>query len=320
MTKNVLITGVSGFVGSHLAEYLVSKTEYRVSGTYLSRRSLANLTSVVKKLNLEQLDLKDQKGVARLVKDVKPDFVFHLAALPAVGSSFDRPAETIVNNVTAQLNLLEAIRNLNLLSCRILVVSSADIYGKVAKKDLPIDEETSFYPTNTYAVSKIAQDFLGLQYFLSYHLQVIRVRPFNHVGPRQSLGFVIADFAQKIAKIEKGQLERVLRVGNLDTKRDFTDVRDMVRAYVLLIEKGKLGEAYNIGSGISHRISEMLTVMLSFAKVKITIEHDPGLVRPQDSLERICDNRKFTKLTGWKPVIPLETTLRETLDYWRDIV
>ncbi|MDP3726978.1 MAG: GDP-mannose 4,6-dehydratase [bacterium] len=320
MKKKVLITGISGFAGSHLAEFLIDKKGYEVSGTYLSSASLINLAKVAKKLHLSQVDLTHQEDISRFVKEVKPDLIFHLAALPAVGESFDRPGETMINNVTAQINLLEAIRKLGFLNCRILIVSSADMYGRVSKKDLAIDEETSFYPTNTYAVSKIAQDFLGLQYFLSYKLKVIRARPFNHIGPRQSPGFVIADFAQKIAKIEKGELEPVLRVGNLVSRRDFTDVRDMVRAYTLLIEKGILGEVYNIGSGVSHKISDMLDILLSFTKAKIAIEEDPLLFRPQDSPDRVCDNRKFVKLTNWKPEVPLDQTLKETLDYWRNIV
>lgn len=320
MKKKVLITGISGFAGSHLAEFLIAQKKYEVSGTYLASASLINLAKIVKKLHLVKIDLTYQEEITSFVKKIKPDLVFHLAALPAVGESFDRPEESIINNIIAQLNLLEAIKKLGFLNCRILVVSSADIYGRVSRKNVAIDEKVSFYPTNTYAVSKIAQDFLGLQYFLSYKLKIIRTRPFNHIGPRQSPGFVIADFAQKIAKIEKGKSEPVLRVGNLSSRRDFTDVRDMVRAYTLLIEKGTLGEAYNIGSGASHKISDMLEILLSFTKVKITIKEDSLLFRPQDSLDRVCDNRKFVKLTNWKPEVPLYQTLKETLDYWRNIV
>ncbi len=320
MSKKVLITGISGFVGSHLAEYLLSKKNYTISGTYLSEQSLINVEGFKDKLHLTHIDLKNSKAVFQLINSLKPDLIFHLAALPAVGSSFDRPIETIVNNVTAEANVLEAIKNAHLLDCRILVVSSADVYGKVSKKDLPIDENTSFNPTNAYAVSKIAQDFLGLQYEIAYGLKVIRARPFNHFGPRQSLGFVVADFACKIAKIEKGKMTPVLRVGNLDSKRDYTDVRDMVNAYALLIEKGKVGEVYNIGSGISYKTSDLLHILLSLSTVKIKIEVDSTLLRPQESPDRLCDNRKFTKLTGWKPTILIKTTLKETLDYWRSIL
>lgn len=320
MVKKVLITGISGFAGSFLADFLLTNREYEVSGTYLSQASLVNLKQNREKLHLFHVNLTNQEETTLVVEKAKPDFIFHLAAIPAVGASFDRPAETITNNITAQLTVLEAVRKIGLSECKILVVSSADMYGRVSEKELPIDEKTNFYPTNAYAVSKIAQDFLGLQYFLSYDLCVIRARPFNHMGPRQSTGFVIADFAQKIAKIEKGKMEPVLRVGNLESKRDFTDVRDIVSAYTLLVEKGQFGEAYNIGSGTSYKINDILTKLLSFAKVKISVEQDEALFRPKDSLDRVCNNSKFVALTGWKPTIPLEKTLQETLDYWRNIV
>lgn len=320
MVKKVLITGISGFAGSFLADFLLTNREYEVSGTYLSQASLVNLKQNREKLHLFHVNLTNQEETTLVVEKAKPDFIFHLAAIPAVGASFDRPAETITNNITAQLTVLEAVRKIGLSECKILVVSSADMYGRVSEKELPIDEKTNFYPTNAYAVSKIAQDFLGLQYFLSYDLCVIRARPFNHMGPRQSTGFVIADFAQKIAKIEKGKMEPVLRVGNLESKRDFTDVRDIVCAYTLLVEKGQFGEAYNIGSGTSYKINDILTKLLSFAKVKISVEQDEALFRPKDSLDRVCNNSKFVALTGWKPTIPLEKTLQETLDYWRNIV
>ncbi len=320
MAKKVLVTGISGFAGSFLAEYLIAQSEYEVSGTYLSSASLKNLTNVEKKLHLDKIDLKDSQKTLHFIKEVKPDLIFHLAALPAVGASFDRPSETIVNNVTAEINVLESVRNMGLTTCRILIVSSADMYGRVSAKDLPIDEETGFYPTNTYAVSKIAQDYLGLQYFMSYNMQIIRARPFNHVGPRQTTGFVIADFAQKIAQMEKGKIEPILRVGNLNTKRDFTDVRDMARAYVLLLEKGKAGDVYNIGTGVSYTIADMLDMLLSYAKITIQVKEDPSLIRPQDSPDRVCNNKKLTALIDWEPIIPLKQTLEETLDYWRNIV
>src|SRR3989344_1296755 len=219
MPKKVLITGVSGFAGSYLAEYLISQNSDQISGTYLSENSLLNISSISKQIKLFKLDLKDKERIFKIIKDLKPDSIFHLAALPAVGASFDKPEETIINNVLVELNLLEAVRKLNLKESRILIVSSADVYGKVSKEDLPIDEETKFYPANSYAISKITQDYLGLQYFIAYGLKIIRARPFNHIGPRQASGFVIADWAQRIVQIEKGELEPVLRVGNLEAKR-----------------------------------------------------------------------------------------------------
>jgi GDP-4-dehydro-6-deoxy-D-mannose reductase len=200
------------------------------------------------------------------------------------------------------------------------VVASAEVYGCVKKEDLPIDEETPLNPTNPYAVSKLTQDFLGLQYHLSYGLKTLRVRPFNHVGPRQSPNFVVSTFAQKIVEIEKGKREPVLPVGNLQAKRDFTDVRDVVKVYSLLMEKGEFGEVYNIGSGVSYKIAEILEKLLSISKVKITVKVDKSLFRPIDDPDLVCDVTKVTKLTGWRPEIPIEKTLKDTLDYWRNII
>lgn len=320
MEQKVLITGISGFAGSHLAELLVSKNQYKICGTYLSDRSLQNLKQVKGRVELVSLNLLDKEKTEGLIASFRPDAVFHLAAMPAVGGSFERPAEIMTNNTTAQINLLEAVIKSNLSDCRILIVSSADVYGKVAKEDIPIDEETPFMPTNTYAVSKIAQDFLGLQYFISYNLKIIRARPFNHIGPRQSVGFVVADFAKRIAEIEKGKEEPLLQVGNLNSKRDFTDVRDIVRAYSILIQKDVFGEVYNIGSGTSHKIEDILLELVSLAKIPIEITVDATILRRGDAPERICDNRKFKKLTDWSPTISLNETLKDTLDYWRAIV
>lgn len=320
MAKKILITGMTGFAGSFLAEYLVKDNIGEVVGTYITEVSLQNIAAIREKVKVVYLDLRDAKKVEDVILSEKPDWVFHLAAIPAVGDSFTKPAETIINNVVAELNLLEGIKNAKLFDTRILIVSSADVYGKVSGKDLPIDEDTPFMPTNAYAVSKITQDYLGLQYVLSYNLQVVRVRSFNHFGPRQATGFVVADWCKKIALIEKDKIPPVIKVGNLKAKRDFTDVRDMVEAYYLLLQKGKVGDVYNVGSGKSICIEDALYILLKEAKVKIMVEKDDTLFRPVDSLERVCDNRKFVSLSGWKPKIPIEKTLKETLDYWRNIV
>lgn len=318
MSKKVLITGLSGFAGSHLAEYLVKNKDLDVNGTYLSVNTLPALEEIKNKVNLIRLDLTNNSKVQSLVSQVKPDLVFHLAALTSPADSFKNPSETVTNNIVAQINLLEAVKNLNL-DTRILIVSSAEVYGKVDVKDLPIDEETPFRPSNPYAVSKIAQDFLGLQYFLSHNLKIIRVRPFNHIGPRQSPVFVVSSFAKKIAEIEKGK-DSVLHFGNLEAKRDFTDVKDMVYAYFLALEKGEAGDVYNIGSGVSYKISDILERLISFSTAKIRVEKDQKLFRPSDNPELLCDNKKFKKITGWSPKIPIDKTLKETLEYWRNIV
>lgn len=318
--KKILITGISGFAGSFLAEYLASQRNIEIYGTYLADASLEYLKNIRSKIFVGKVDLIQKNRVADFIRKVKPDFIYHLAALSSPADSFKNPEETIVNNIVAQLNLFEAVRDIGLIHARILVISSGDSYGIVNIDDLPIDENTPFMPVSPYAVSKITQDYLALQYHLSYRLQVIRARPFNHIGPRQSPNFVVASFAKRIAEIERGIIKPVLRVGNLETKRDFTDVRDMVRAYVLILEKGKIGDVYNIGSGKAYEISQIVDKLLSFAKKKIEIKVDKSLLRPNDTPVLLCDNRKFKKVTNWEPQMPLDITLQDTLDYWRNLV
>jgi len=321
MGKKILITGATGFAGSHLTEYLVDiDNDSEFYGTYLSDDSLKNLEAVKNRISFIKLDLSNEKEVFELVGRIKPDIIFHLAAMPSAADSFSSPAKPILNNIHSEINILEGVRKSNLKDCKILIISSAEVYGNVDKSDLPINENVSFRPTNPYAVSKLTQDFLGLQYFLSYNLKIIRVRPFNHIGPRQSPGFVVSAFSKKIAEIEKGKRNGVLTVGNLEAKRDFTDVRDMVRAYALAVSKGISGDVYNLGSGISYRISNILDKLLSLSKAKIKIEIDKSLFRPVDDPELVCDASKFKKLTGWEPEIGIDTTLKDTLDYWRNII
>ncbi len=314
--KKALITGISGFAGSHLSEYLI-ETGYEVSGTYLTEESLASLPNK-EKLSLYKLNLLDENKTLKIIEEEKPDYLFHLAALISPKASFDNPKKTFVNNICAEINILEAVKKCGL-QTKILIISSGEIYGLVSKEDLPIDEETPFNPTNPYAVSKLAQDFLGLQYFLSHKLKIVRVRPFNHAGPRQTPAFVIAAFAKGIAEIEKGK-ERVLRVGNIKSKRDFSDVRDMVKAYALAVEKGEIGQVYNLGGGKSFAISQILEMLKSMSTSKIEVVEDPALLAPSDNPQLVCDCSKFARLTGWKPQIPIEKTLSDTLDYWRSIV
>jgi GDP-4-dehydro-6-deoxy-D-mannose reductase len=320
MARKILITGASGFVGSHLADYLALNSNNDLFGTSFSKNTSNNLDKSLNKIKLLEVDLSKEEEVFKLIEDVKPDIIYHLAAFTSAVDSFSSPGETVLNNIACQINIFEAMRKSQLLESKTLVVSSAEIYGSVSPTDLPIDENTSFNPTNPYAVSKLTQDFLGRQYFLAYALKAVRVRPFNHIGPRQSTNFVVSAFAKKIAEIEKGKKEPVLSVGNLEAKRDFTDVRDVVRAYELLMEKGELGEVYNIGSGTSYKIAEILEQLLALTTVKIKVEVDQSLFRPIDDPDLVCDSTKLKKLTGWTPKIPLAKTLEDTLDYWRNII
>lgn len=316
MTK-VLITGITGFAGSFLAEELLKNQEYEIYGTYLAPKSLSNVTPIKEKISLSMLDLLDFGKVSEEVGRIKPDIVFHLAAIATTSQSFENPQEIFTNNVNAELNLLEGLRKKKL-NPRVLVVSSAEVYGAVSPENLPIDEETPLLPSNTYAVSKLSQDFLGLQYFLTYGMNIIRVRPFNHIGPRQSPHFVVADFARKIVEVENGKSDGI-KVGNLESRRDFTDVRDMVKAYSLAITMGKTGDVYNLGSGKAYSISEVLEKMIKMSKGSIKVEEDRSLLRPSDNPELICDYSKFKALTSWEPVIDIDKTLKDTLEYWRGL-
>lgn len=315
--KKAFITGISGFAGSYLASYLLEKG-FEVSGTYLFEDSLKLLPDR-DRLSLHKVNLLDEDRISDVLKIEKPGYIFHLAALTSPKKSFENPKDTFINNISAQLNLFQGVKKHSLEQAKILIISSAEVYGLVSRENLPIDEDTPLNPTNPYAVSKLTQDFLGLQYYLSNKLRVVRVRPFNHVGPRQAPTFVVSAFAKRIVEIEKGKQE-TMKVGNLRSKRDFTDVRDMVKAYLLALEKGKEGEVYNIGSAKSYEISKILEIMKGLAKMEIKIEQDPALRMPADNPELVCDYSKFNKLTSWIPEIPIEQTIKDTLDYWRKIV
>lgn len=319
MSKKVFITGVSGFAGQHLARELLKQNDIELFGSYLSPESLDSLSDISSVISLFRLDLIDYKTVLDVFEKTKIDELYHLAAITSPAQSFSNPSQVVNNNISSQLNVLEAIRKTNP-DAKIMVTSSSEIYGKVDKKYLPIDENTPLNPTNPYAVSKIAQDFFGLQYVLSYGMNIFRVRPFNHIGPGQTDKFAASAFAKKIAEIEKNKRDPILTVGNINSKRDFTDVSDMVKAYVMLMEKAENGQVYNIGSGKSYKISQILDILLSFSKLKIEIKVDKSLLRPSDNPELVCDNSKVFALTGWKPTISIEESLENLLNYWRNKV
>jgi GDP-4-dehydro-6-deoxy-D-mannose reductase len=253
------------------------------------------------------------------VKDVDPDGVFHLAAMSSVPVSYADPWETIGNNIQAQLNVLEAVRR-HQASARVLIVGSNEEYGPPTADDLPLTEDSPLRPANPYAVSKVSQDLLGLQYYMSHGLRVIRVRPFNHTGPGQSERFVVPAFARQIALIEAGQQDPTLRVGNLNAGRDFSDVRDIVRGYRLALRDGVPGEAYNLASGRSRLIREVLDSLVSLSRAAVSVEVDPARFRPVDVPEVYGSAEKLRRATGWEPRVPFERTLKDTLDYWRERV
>jgi GDP-4-dehydro-6-deoxy-D-mannose reductase len=309
-----LITGISGFVGSHLSEYLLANTDWQLAGTVYGLYE--NIRGFCDQIELYPAELSRLPVVEFVLDQARPDVVFHLAAMAVTGNSWRDPAMTLQMNVGMQANILQAIVNLGL-DCRVLVIGSSEEYGAALAGDRPVDEGTPFRPLNPYAVSKVAQDLLGLQYHLSHELDVVRVRPFNHIGPRQGLGFVVPDFASQVAQIEIGLQKPVLRVGNLAARRDFTDVRDVVRAYHLLLLHGRSGEVYNVGSGRAHAIQEILDRFLAWCAVPIQVERDPNRLRPSDIPKVVCDFGRLEACTGWKPAIGFEQSLCDVLNDWR---
>jgi GDP-4-dehydro-6-deoxy-D-mannose reductase len=291
-----------------------------IVGVGLPTDRLDNIEHILQRISVRHLDLGVYTDVVALLREARPDHIYHLAAQASVPRAWADPEATLCNNIVAQLNVLRACVELDL-KARILVVGSADEYGLIPEEAMRensgIGEDTPLRPANPYAVSKIAQDYLGLQYHLSHGLHIVRVRPFNHIGPRQGLGFVVPDFCQQIAAIEAGEHEPIMRVGNLEARRDITDVRDMVRGYHLALTRGEAGQVYNIGSGRAHAIRDILDRLLGMSRVAIEVEPDPERMRPSDVPIMVCDNRRFVDDTGWQPTIALETSLRDALDDWR---
>tara|TARA_B100000929_G_scaffold235436_1_gene192028 strand:- start:750 stop:1712 length:963 start_codon:yes stop_codon:yes gene_type:complete len=314
----ILITGVTGFVGSHLAEYCLSlDQQVEVIGTCRWRSRRENIEHLEDAINLYECDLRDASSVKTLLADIQPERIFHLAAQSYVPSSWNSPGETITTNVIGQLNIFEAMRETNS-TASIQIAGSSEEYGLVHPEEAPITEENPLRPLSPYAVSKVAQDMLAYQYFQSYGLKVVRTRAFNHTGPRRGDVFVTSNFAKQIAEIEAGQRPPVIHVGDLNPKRDFTDVRDIVRAYWLSLEHCNLGEVYNVASGKAYRIKEVLEILLDNSGQDIEVVEDPERLRPSDVPLLLGDNSRFCKATGWAPEIPFEETAKDLLDYWRE--
>ncbi|MEP0813592.1 MAG: GDP-mannose 4,6-dehydratase [bacterium] len=311
----VLITGVSGFAGSHLAEYVLS-LGHEVTGTIRTRSPLENLTAVQDRIKLATCELTDPHSVRRLFADYSPDCVFHLAAQSFVQASWNHPEQTMMNNIVSQLNLLEAIRERGF-NPMFLVAGSSEEYGKVRLNDFPITEAIPLKPLSPYGVSKVAQDLLGYQYHQSYGLNIIRTRAFNHTGPRRGEVFVTSNFAKQIVEIERGEREAVIKVGNLDAERDFTDVRDVVRAYFAILQDGRPGDVYNIASGKARTIASVLDMLISISKVKVKIEVDKSRLRPSDLPKLEGSYEKVKSAVGWQPTISFEQTMADLLDWWR---
>jgi GDP-4-dehydro-6-deoxy-D-mannose reductase len=307
-----LITGINGFVGEYLAVYLQSRN-IEVCGTYF-KENIQNTG-----FQIFKMDVTQKSQVLEVLSYVKPDCIFHLAAQSSAAVSWKEPQMTMEVNVGGTINILESLREMKM-NPRILLVGSSEEYGFVRPDELPVNETQPFRPANPYAVSKVAQDMLGEIYSKAYGMDIVRARPFNHIGPRQNPTFAAPDFARRIALIEKGKLEPVMSVGNLEVERDFTDVRDVVKAYYDLLQKGEKGQVYNIGSGKSYKIRYILDVLLSLSEVDVQIKQDPARMRPSDVPVLRCDNTRLVKLTSWHPTYTIEETLKDVLNYWRDTV
>ena len=313
----VLITGVGGFAGSHLADYCLTLPGVDLFGTVRSTERLGNAAHLQGRCTFLPGDMRERASVFAAVQSCRPDVVFHLAAQASAAAAFKDPVGTLMDNAVGQLNVIGAVLE-HVPAARLLVVGSAYEYGLVRPDENPIDESVPLRPMDPYAVSKVTQDLFGYQYALSHRLQAVRVRAFNHTGPRQSTEFVASRFARLIAESEAGQREPVLTVGNLAAVRDFTDVRDVVRAYFLAATKGQPGEVYNVGSGAPRTIQEVLDMLVGLSRVPVTVQEDPELFRPVDVPTLVCNATKLHRHTGWTPELPLDRTLADLLDYWRD--
>jgi GDP-4-dehydro-6-deoxy-D-mannose reductase len=317
MSKRVLITGITGMAGSYLAELLLAtEPACTIAGTKRQSSSLENLAGIADRVEIFDCDLLDAEDCLDLVETVRPDVIYHLAALSNVLSSWTTPKETIGNNIGMQLNIFDAVRLLKL-DPLIQVALSSEQYGRVYPDELPITEKNHFRPLSPYAVSKVAQDMLAYQYHQSYGIKTIRTRTFNHEGPRRPEAFVASNFAKQIAEIEAGIKPPILYVGNLAAMRDWSDVRDIVRAYQLATQYCAAGEDYIIASGISRSVDDILQLLLSFTKATIDVVPDPARMRPSDVEITYGDPAKFVKISGWRPLIPFEQTMKDLLDHWR---
>jgi GDP-mannose 4,6-dehydratase len=320
-----LITGITGMVGSHLADYLIAETDWDIVGMCRWRSPLDNLESLVPMINRGERvkllygDLRDTLAVQDVVRQAAPDYVFHLAAQSYPRTSFESPLDTFETNIQGTARVLDALRQYSTKAV-IHICASSEVFGRVPKEKIPIDEECAFHPASPYAISKVGTDLIGRFYAEAYDMTVMTTRMFTHTGPRRGDVFAESTFAKQIALIEAGLIPAVLKVGNLDSLRTVADVRDAVRAYHMLLTVNPVaGAYYNIGGDHSCTIRELLDTLLAFSPIKdqIKIEIDPDRLRPIDADLQVPDTRKFAAHTGWAPQIPFERTMKDLLDYWR---
>ncbi|GAA4296414.1 GDP-mannose 4,6-dehydratase [Anaerocolumna aminovalerica] len=307
-----LIIGGAGFVGSYLIDHLLNDCGWSVAVTKLEHETIEEREDI----SIFNLDILDKNAINKLLEYVRPDYIFHLAAQSSVSLSWKNPSLTIDVNIKGSVNVLDAIRELDY-KPRVLLIGSGEEYGHILPDETPIAETNPTRPGNIYAATKACQNMIGKIYADAYQMDVIMVRAFNHIGPKQAPMFVVADFCKQVAEIEKGLRDPVIKVGNLSAKRDFTDVRDVVRAYSLLIQKGEKGETYNVGSGKAVAIEDILKMILEMSKVEIKVEVDHDKLRPVDVAIIEADVSKFISCTNWQPEINLLNTIQSTINYWR---
>lgn len=325
MAKKALITGITGMVGSHLADFLLEHTDWEIIGMCRWRSPLDNISHLISHINhgnrihLMYGDLRDTMSIDHVIRESKPDYVFHLAAQSYPKTSFDSPLDTYDTNIQGTARVLEALRQ-HKPDAIVHVCASSEVFGRVPKEKLPINEDCNFHPASPYAISKVGTDLIGRYYAEAYGMTVMTTRMFTHTGPRRGDVFAESTFAKQIAMIEQGLISPVVKVGNLDSLRTFADVRDAVRAYYLLVTHNpQKGEYYNIGGIFSCTVGDMLNhlISLSTKKDEIKIETDPTRLRPIDADLQVPDTKKFEQHTGWKPEIKFEKTMQDLLDYWR---
>ncbi|MEE9240295.1 MAG: GDP-mannose 4,6-dehydratase [bacterium] len=319
MPERVLITGITGFAGSHLVDYLLTLEDVEIFGMRRWRSRTEHIDHLTDRVQIVECDLRDQISVNRVIAEVQPDKIFHLAAQSFVPTSWSAPEESLHTNIIGTLHILEGVRQAGI-DPWIQVAGSSEEYGLVHPDEVPIKETNPLRPLSPYAVSKVGTDLLAYQYFQSFGMKLVRTRAFNHTGPRRGDVFVCSNFAKQIVEAEKGKREPIIRVGNLEAQRDFTDVRDMVKAYWLSLKHCEPGEVYNISSGTTRKISGVLNMLLSWSKTEIEIEEDPERLRPSDVPILLGDFSKFRQATGWKTEISFEQTLQDILEYWRERV
>lgn len=310
--KKAMVIGAAGFVGGYLIKHLNDDCGYEVVATKLPSETLENLPAKV-----YNLDILDKESIVSLLFETRPDYIFHLAAQSSVSVAWNNPQLTIDVNIKGAVNVMDAVRELYY-KPRIVVIGSGEEYGHIREGETPIKEDNRINPGNIYAATKACQNMIGSIYARAYDMEIVLVRAFNHIGPKQSPIFVVSDFCKQVAEIEAGLREPVMYVGNLSAKRDFTDVRDVVRAYGLLAKNGQKGSTYNVGRGHAYAIREILDKIISYSTVEIKVETDPAKIRPVDVPIIEADISRLVEATGWAPEIAIDDTIKEVLDYWRE--